>query len=772
MSFFPVKEKTQSKIYDCSTCGLDKISTKKSGVGNQKSDIFIIGESQKKENKILKKILKKHGVDLKSDCFLTNVVRCNPPEDKSPTIKEAKCCSQYLDDEIKKVKPKVIVLLGSIACKAILGDGSIYKFGGYHIFSEKYNCYIIPTCEPVEIMWEEISNFEKHIQNINEIKDKKFDFKDFKKGNTILDNADDILNLLQSLVDEKMSFALDWETYGLRPYNKDSIIVSCGIAIGQDESYTFLMEDHWRADEWEKIKIGFQKLFTSKCVKMFFNYKFEKDWSVNRLGADINGDVRDMMYAAYLHNENRGTHNLNFQSLVNFGVGKLKGADKYMSDMRKCPRPLLHDYNGRDARLTYALGEPLWDSLNEREKNIYDTLLLPGAEALLKSEMDGVLLSKDIMGEVKDRLVEKRESILKDLKIFLVNHNIISGDAKKEDVTKALNSTAEISNLLFTVLKLPSIKKTPKGFNCVDKEVLESLQGDQPFCASLLEYRDLMKLISTYLDGLKDVMYDDGLLHPSFNLHLTETGRLSGTNPNMQNIPKRKNSFVREMFVPPKGHVIMSFDYSGAEVRCMAMASRDKTLVKYIKDKYDMHQFWADRIQEVTGRETIRREGKSDFVFPSFYGASYKSIAKSLNIKEGSCEKLQNELFEEFSGMKKWQEKVTKFFDDNGYIDSLLGRRRYAPLKHNQIINTPIQSLASDFTLLSLIETKKLGYRMCWTIHDDNSYYIPEDKIKDSYEEIKGVMINWDFDFINVPLEIDCSIGENWFKMISIEEVL
>jgi len=202
------------------------------------------------------------------------------------------------------------------------------------------------------------------------------------------------------------------------------------------------------------------------------------------------------------------------------------------------------------------------------------------------------------------------------------------------------------------------------------------------------------------------------------------------------------------------------------------MESKDKTLIKYIKEKYDMHQFWADRIKELTDRETTRHEGKNSFIFPSFYGASYKSIAKDLDIKESLCQQLQEELFEEFPGMKKYKETQMDFYNKNGYVESLFGRKRYAPLGYTQIINTPIQSLASDFTLLSLIETKKKGYRMCWTIHDDNSYYILEDKIESSYYEIKEIMTSWDFPFMNVPLEVECSVGENWFEMVDINEIL
>ncbi len=759
--------------YDCLVCGLDKTCRKSpvKGSGNAAADILIIGESPNKisreSRELLRDTLMKYKIRI-NDCFMTYVVRCSPSGNKKPTTKQMKCCFRYLERDIFAVKPKIIILLGVIPCKAIINDGVISKYSGYQILSEKYNCHILPTCQPVKMFWEKESVFERDLSCLNDLKNKLLKFRDFNKGNTILNEFDDVIDVLSSIRKDSLKFALDWETYPLRPYNEDSVLISCGIALAWNKSYTFLMEGNWSVVQWKKLKEEFNLLFNSDCPKVFFNYKFEKDWAVNRLGIDITGDIRDMMLVAYLDNENRGISKLEFQSFVNFGVGKIKEAKKYKKDMRKCPLPLLHEYNGRDARLTFALEEIKWAHIDtdKRQNKIYHDLLLPGSDALLDSERDGVLIDKSVVKDVRHKLLSKQTVAIKNLKDIIKRNGIVVSD-----INKMLNSSKQMSNFLFQVLKLKPVKKTDAGANSADQSVLEYYK-DEVFCAILLEYRGLVKLLSTYVDGIDDALYDDGLLHTSFALHLTGTGRSSSSNPNLQNVPKRKNPFIRKMFVAPKNHLIMSFDYSGAEVRCMAMESKDRTLIKYIKEDYDMHHFWAKRIQEKSGRETKRTEGKSDFIFPSFYGASYKSIAENLSISESIIKRLQGELFEEFPGMKRWQEKVLKFYNENGYVESLFGRRRHAPLDYNQIINTPIQSLAFDFTLLSLIETCKKGYRMCWTIHDDNSYYIHENKVEDSYYEIKEVMTNWDFPFINVPLKVDCSIGENWFEMIDINEIL
>ena len=780
-TFFPVTTSKSSAVYDCYTCTWSSHTAPphKLGFGNKNADILIVEEKVRaftgvgltEDQEFFRDTLRQFRVNIR-DCFVTSALQCIPTKKREPAIKDFKCCFGVLEKVIKQVKPKVVFLMGSGVCKAVLNDGLIIKLRGYSIKSKKYNCYFVPVLDPKKalVAWEQKPVFVQDIANGLSLRKQTLEFIDFDKGNQVLTDFDEVCDVLQTIRKDKLKFAVDWETYPLRPYNKSSVLISCGIALGVQESYTFLMENHWTEKQWEVLKKEFQQLFTSDCVKTFFNYKFEKDWAVVKLGAGITGNIRDMMLASYLFDERKGTHNLEFQSLVTFGVGKIKEADKYKKDMRKCPIPLLHDYCGRDVRLTFALEEKHWSRMDDRCMSIYENFLLPGTGALLESETEGVLISPVLMKKVRDKVEEEQEKVLGVLRTTLVKYRLL-GDVT-QPIEKVLNSPGQISNFLFNVLKLAPIKKTPKGGNCVDKGVLEHYAATQPFCKALVKYRDLAKLLSTYVDGLKDVIYTDGLLHPSFNLHLTETGRLSGSRPNMQNIPKRKNAFVREMFVPPKGHLIMTFDYSGAEVRGMAMESKDKTLVKYIKDNYDMHQAWTDKIYKVTGVEVTRSAVKMDFVFLSFYGGSYKLSAKNLGTDEEIMKQLQNELFQEFPGMKKWQERQKLFYEKKGYVESLFGRRRHAPLTHNQIINSPIQSLASDFTLLSLIESRRRGYRMGWTIHDDNSYYIPEDKVKSAYNEIREIMVGWDFDFVNVPLEVDCEVGEDWFNLVPIEEIL
>jgi DNA polymerase-1 len=573
---------------------------------------------------------------------------------------------------------------------------------------------------------------------------------------------------------------LDWETYPLKPYNKESHIISCGISTVGNHSYSFLVENHWSKDHFDWLKELFRVLFSSDCKKIFFNYKFEKLWALERLGADIKNNIADVMLYSYILNTTRGTSNLDHESFVNFGLEKIKEADKYKKDMRKCPKPLLHKYNGLDAKLTFRLEKVLSERMDSRDWDVYNRILLPGSEATLKSEMEGAIVDRNILEKNKKKvkgLQEKEFASLKDLdevkkhekdndKFFVIEKSL---PVNKKEIK--FTSWQQVNKIIFGMLKLKSIKKTKSGnSDSSDEEVLNHY-SNIPFCSHLLSYRQATNLLSTNLVGVENVIWDDNLLHTDYNLTFTETGRLSSSKPNLQNVPKRENPFVREMYKPPKDHVLMSFDYSGAEVRCMAMESKDRELIKQVNNEYDMHKEWAQRLSDTTKTEVDRFTGKNSFVFPCFYGSSAKSIARNMEADPIKIEKVQKEFFKMYPNIKKWQKKLETFYNRYHFVKSLLGRKRRAPLDYNQMINTPIQSLASDFCLLSMVKASREGFKIPLIIHDDITLYVHQDDIMSTYNKIKRIMTEWDFDFINVKLDIECLIGLNWFEQQPFENL-
>ena len=716
---------------------------------------------------LLRNTLRKYNIRI-SDCFITRTVKCYTLNDRIPTNREISCCFQYLEKEILEIKPKIIILVGSIACKAVLGQGAITKYRGYIIPSKKYNCYIAPIMHPTKVLDYRdfnIGQFQKDIENIANVLKKDIKIKSVEQEFLPLTNFDEIIFVLEDIISNKVAFSLDWETIGLKPFNKNSQIVSCGIATNID-SFSFLVENAWRGEKFNILKKQFQRLLTSDCIKIFHNYKFEKLWALERLNVNITGNIRDTQYISYILNPIKGTHSLDFLSFVHLGTPKMKEADKYKKDMSKCPKHILYKYNAMDARLTYDLHDILWPLLVGKDLGIYWELLIEGANATLKSEIEGALIDNDVRENLTQEMFKKNEENIKNINAL---PEVIK--FREEKGKFDFKSTKDIRLLLFEYLKLKPFKETAKGFKSVDVKVLK-YYGNIPFCKYLINYRDKATLIATYLEGMKKVTYDDGLIHTNYNVHTTETGRLSSTKPNLQNIPKRKNAFIRKMFIAPKDHYLMAFDFSGAELAAAAMYTKDKRLIKVIKEKHDMHQEWADILAKESKKEITRYQGKNGFIFPSIYGSWPKSIARNLEIPDRVALKVQKRFFSEFSRIKLWQNNLIDFYKENLYVESLLGRKRFAPLTINQIINMPLQSLASDFTLLSMIELSKRGYKIPLIIHDDLTFYIHGNDIEKAYKEIVEVMTCWDFSFINVPLRVDCNIGVNWYEMVPIKDIL
>jgi DNA polymerase-1 len=744
-------------------CGSTKSFIK--GAGSDNPDAVVV-EEQPNFNTRLVKQLARLGIDT-SKVYFTNAVRCVSKKDIKD--REMKLCRVFLEEELKKLKPKVILIMGAQSCKSVLEKAGVNKLREHIIPLNKYNCYGVVTygTDIVQKLRFVETTFERDLKLVKEALGKRLYLtKNYEENNTVLETMSEIRDLFCRIIDNNMSFALDWETKGLKPYREGNHIISCGISSVGNHSYSFLVENHWKEENFNWLKELFRALFTSDCKKIFFNYKFEKLWALERLGADIKNNIADVMLYSYILNTTRGTNNLDHQAFVNFGLEKIKEADKYKKDMTKCPIPLLHKYNGLDAKLTFRLEKVLSEKMDSQDWDVYNRILLPGSEATLKSEMEGAIIDRNILEKNKKKVKDLQDEAYDSLKEL----EEVKKFEKDFDKDFNLRSTQQVNEILFKTLKLKSIKKTAKDADCADAEVLGTYK-DVSFCKYLLNYRKAHKLNKTYFEGIEKVIWDDGLIHTDYNLTFTETGRLSSSSPNLQNMPKRENPFVREMFTVPKDHVLMSFDYAGAEVRCMAMESKDRELIKQVNNDYDMHKEWAERLTDVLKKEIDRFTSKNGFVFRSFYGASYKSIARDMEADPIKIEQVQKEFFKMYPSIKKWQKKLEVFYNRYHFVKSLLGRKRRAPLDYNQMINTPIQSLASDFCLLSMVKASREGFKIPLIIHDDITLYVHQDDIMSTYNKIKRIMTQWDFDFINVKLDIECLIGLNWFEQQPFENL-
>jgi DNA polymerase-1 len=280
------------------------------------------------------------------------------------------------------------------------------------------------------------------------------------------------------------------------------------------------------------------------------------------------------------------------------------------------------------------------------------------------------------------------------------------------------------------------------------------------------------------------VVYPDGRIHTKFNDLFTTTGRLSSDDPNMQNFPKRKDAWIRALVVPPKGCVMVSSDYGQIEYRVIGIAANDKYIQQTLRDRYDVHMDWAERVAKADPRvykafnkdiKKLRSEIKNTWVFPAFYGAHADYIARMLNMDIRAARDLFEVFWEEFAGVHAWQRKLLKQYERTGYVSCLTGRRRRAPMSKNMIYNSPIQGSASDIVVDAMCRLSLRAERddepaltPVLNIHDDITFCVPKKREGELIPIIVDEMLHPSFDWVTVPISVEVSSGPNWADMKAI----
>lgn len=437
-------------------------------------------------------------------------------------------------------------------------------------------------------------------------------------------------------------------------------------------------------------------------------------------------------------------------------------------------------------RVTGSAEDPLVGSNNlginlgapKREQNQGTTDLdLEVDKVLKKMSATGVLIDmkylEDLGIKLKRRLKEIEEEIFK-----TVGHEF------------NLSSPKQLSEVLFDELKLPVIKKTKTG-RSTDEETLNELVAAHPMIPLFLEYRKLFKLVSTYIDALPKSVGEDGRVHSTFNVEGAATGRLSSTNPNLQNIPIRgqMGGEIRKAFVASPGKVLLGADYSQVELRILAHVSEDENLIKAFKEDQDIHAATAAKIFNVAIENVSKEQrvvGKT-MNFATLYGQGARALSKQLKIDTQSARNLIDEYFMQFSKVKSWMAGILEEGRKNGYVETIWGRRRYIPELNMQnkmlqsfgeraAINHPIQGTSADMIKKAMIEINKSlesrakGQGNCWMIlqvHDELLFECDPEDLENCAKLIKGKM-EGAID-LKVPVKVDLKSGNNWGEMNSLE---
>lgn len=537
--------------------------------------------------------------------------------------------------------------------------------------------------------------------------------------------------------------------------------------------------------EWGGTEQGRAALFLAKkldCYNDFLRGLFAPDIKkvshnikdlMNRLlseGLSVEGFIFDTALAAYLLAPTDGSYDLEKLSVTyfNFEVPKSKS---YLDASAFGPL----DDPGAPAEAMFrhtALIELLYRTLSARLEELqmralYDKVELPLCAVLAEMEQAGFLVDRKALvrfGEVLDRRIQADEANIYDLAEERFN----------------INSTQQLGHLLFDKLGLPPVKKTKTGYS-TNAEVLEKLRGQHPLIDLILDYRQLAKLKSTYVDGLSKVIGPDGRIHTSFQNTVTATGRLSSTDPNLQNIPIRTElgAELRKMFVPAPGCVLVDADYSQIELRLLAHIAADERMIAAFQSGEDIHTVTASQVFGVAPGDVtheMRRRAKA-VNFGIVYGISDFSLSQDIGVTRREAKDYMDRYFEKYSAVHAYMVDIVAQAKKDGFVSTLLGRRRWLPeLKSSNYnlrsfgervaLNMPIQGSAADIIKLAMIhvrnrlKSEQLQARLVLQVHDELIVECPEAEAETVKrlltEEMESVMR------LSVPLQAASAAGKSW----------
>lgn len=526
--------------------------------------------------------------------------------------------------------------------------------------------------------------------------------------------------------------------------------------------------------EIERVVKDIKKIFENEKVKKYGqNIKYDA-LVLSTKGIQVKGIAFDTMVAAYTLRSDR-QHSLDTMAaeLLNYRMISFDELTKEgKKDIREIPVEEVGNYSAEDADITFQLVNILHDKIAANGlKQLCNDIEFPLIEVLTQMEINGVKIDTKFLDSMSEEIGATLKSITK--KIYT-----LAGEEFN------INSTQQLSKILFEKLKLKTGKKTKTGFS-TDVAVLEFLRKGHPLVEELLEYRQLQKLKSTYVDALpKQINPRTGKLHTSFNQTVAATGRLASSDPNLQNIPIRTEMGrkIRRAFIPSdKNSLILSADYSQIELRIMAHVSGDEGLLEAFNNREDIHASTAAKVFGASPKEVTRemRRKAKEVNFGIMYGIGPFGLASRLDITQTEAKEIIQKYFERFPKVNQYIAETIAFARANGYVETLKGRRRYLPeinsanqnIRSNaerQAINMPIQGTAADMIKLAMINIhrellkRKLGSKMILQVHDELVFDIPkseEAKMKKlADEEMKNALP------LNVPIEVEIGVGKNWLE--------
>jgi len=580
-------------------------------------------------------------------------------------------------------------------------------------------------------------------------------------------------DLISKLFMQK-SVCFDTETTGLDVFNDD--LVGLSFCFTEGEAYYVSLPEN--KEEARQVLLEFRVIFESEQIeKIGQNIKFDL-LMLAQYGVELNGKLFDTMIAHYLIQPEL-RHGMDYLAEIYLKYRTIHFEDivgskgKNQMNIRTVEPDKLCDYAAEDADITFRLKKILEKELeaNSLSSLFYD-IEMPLMKVLSIIERNGVRLDIPALAESSTILTAEMGVLEKEI------HELAGGEFN-------VSSPMQVGEVLFDRLQLDAkAKKTKTGQYSTSEDILEKLQSKHPIIGKILDYRGLKKLLSTYIDSLPQLVNPKtGKVHTSFNQTVAATGRLSSTNPNLQNIPIRdaQGKEIRKAFIPDDGCLFFSADYSQIELRIMAHLSGDKNMLEAFNSGHDIHTATAAKIYKIPIEEVtsdMRRKAKTAN-FGIIYGISVFGLSDRLSIPRGEAKELIEGYFATYPDVKKYMDNAIQKAKEMGYVETLLGRKRFLPDINSQnsivrgfaernAINAPIQGTAADIIKIAMVRIQKrleqenLQAKMTMQVHDELNFTVPNSEI----DVVKKVVVDEMENAIKlqVPLIADCGVGANWLE--------
>ncbi|WP_318456532.1 DNA polymerase I [Photobacterium leiognathi] len=593
----------------------------------------------------------------------------------------------------------------------------------------------------------------------------------------ILDEA--AFNVWLEQLKAAKAFAFDTETDGLDYMTANVVGVSFAIEEGK-AAYVPVAHDYLDAPaqldrDWVLAQLK-PLLEDPNQAKIGQNLKFDAS-IVARYGIEMQGIVFDTMLESYVFNSVVGRHDMDSLALrylehKNISFEEIAGKGKKQLTFNQIDLAQAGPYAAEDADITLRLHNALYPKVeaDEKLKHVFETIEMPLVPVLSRMERTGVYVDSMLLGAQSTEIAARLDELEK--KAFEIAEQEFN-----------LSSPKQLQAILFEKMGLPVLKKTPSGTPSTNEEVLQELALDYPLPKLILEYRGLAKLKSTYTDKLpKMVNPATGRVHTSYHQAVTATGRLSSSDPNLQNIPVRNEEGrrIRQAFVAQSGYKILAVDYSQIELRIMAHLSGDKALLDAFRHGKDIHAATAAEIlgldiEQVSSEQ--RRRAKA-INFGLIYGMSAFGLAKQLDMGRNEAQDYMNVYFERYPGVLEYMESTRNTASEKGYVETLFGRRLYLPdiksrnglrrkAAERAAINAPMQGTAADIIKLAMIavdhwvqQQPQDEVRLLMQVHDELVFEVKESALESVTAEVKALMEQ--AATLDVPLIADAGFGDNW----------